>query len=93
MGLTGKGRRSVEGLKKVAARVSDGPDGSLKESKEGIKKMEARVSDGPDGCLKESKEGLKKVAAPRISEGSVLSLKKSETRQANANQVRYTVWH
>ncbi|KAK1174145.1 protein hinderin-like isoform X1 [Acipenser oxyrinchus oxyrinchus] len=65
MGLTGKGRRSVEGIKNVAARVSDGPDGSLKESK----------------------EGLKKVAAPRISEGSVHSLKKSETRQANANQI------
>ncbi|XP_034780949.2 protein hinderin-like isoform X2 [Acipenser ruthenus] len=109
MGLMGKGCRSVEGIKKVAARVSDGPDGSLKESKEGLKKKEARVSDGPDGCLKESKEGLKKVAArvsdgpdgclkeskeglkkvavPRISEGSVHSLKKSETRQANANQI------
>ncbi|XP_058841929.1 protein hinderin isoform X1 [Acipenser ruthenus] len=109
MGLMGKGCRSVEGIKKVAARVSDGPDGSLKASKEGLKKMEARVSDGPDGCLKESKEGLKKVAArvsdgpdgclkeskeglkkvaaPRISEGSVHSLKKSETRQANANQI------
>ncbi|XP_041094006.1 protein hinderin isoform X2 [Polyodon spathula] len=65
MGLTAKGRRSVEGIKKVAARVSGGPDGSLKESK----------------------EGLKKVVAPRILEGSHHSLKKSETRQANANQI------
>ncbi|XP_041094959.1 protein hinderin-like isoform X2 [Polyodon spathula] len=55
MGLMGKGRRSVEGIKKVAAQVSDGPDASLKESKEGLKKVVTpQISEGLHHSLKKS---------------------------------------